>query len=957
MLLKDEQHLFRRAQVRQILLHERDGDRERYLKDLKILVTDPRIRFHLKRVVFALLRSLTDPTKEEWQIIVAMMNGEETPNSNNSLTWSVLFGSAAWFNLLDNDFGLIEMWLSRKAAAGYTATTVSLMATVSQQLPERVAELAEKYYDASEQWQDYILNLAYEDSLLQNRRFFELFLRLVDVGVFTNRGVELWQYLYSLVKNRPAWACEVLGKYLPLWLNYISKMTNLSLEQDATPNLSKKEAINITNLLYYSHRSSGLDEGIFLACAERAPTEFVKQLFPFFINIIEATLVKEYAPPWPDRIWPYGPDDIIVSLRDLIFCNIEKALILIAHHSLPLYLQIEEEYNLYNLDYKTIRYLLGKIYASKGQQFADKAINYLCKFPDKLDIGNSGDSRKITRELLQAVTPYCSDITLVRLEQLVLAYNPDWEIYFESSHLRNSHGCAQYILLGSIASTRLSPLASRRFAELQRKFGSTLPVQPPSGAGFMHSPISDETAAKMSNKQWLKAIVRYHDDYNPNFVYNHFVGGARELAGVLERCTKQEPERFATLILHLPDNTNHFYFEAILRGISGTGLALDKILVSCERVHNLPQHPCGRAICDLISYSSAESNLPQVFVKMLGWYAIQDIDPTVETWRVDSQNSTEYYGGNIVQAGLNSVRGNAASVMAQLIFADPQRASLFLPYIQQMVNDPKVSVRARIVEVLTSMLNYDRDQAVALFVVLCNAEDALFRVQALENFLRYTLVSHLTNLTPILQRMLSSSLPEVVEAGIRLSYELKLYFDGSQEFLEVCKTGNYIQRLTLSDVSARGLNITKYQSSCEEYLGQLFYDEKLEVRAKAASCFTFLADDKLGNFTNLIERFVKSPSFNEHYGDLIRALERTTTKLPDLTCLICEQLLTNFDNMVGNITTQIAYHAQTLGHLIVRIYEQTDSSEVKQRCLNLLDEMLRKKVYNLEIVLEEYRRG
>ena len=50
-LQSSEQHLFRRAQVRQILLHERDADFDRYLDDLKELLTSLTIRFHLKQVV------------------------------------------------------------------------------------------------------------------------------------------------------------------------------------------------------------------------------------------------------------------------------------------------------------------------------------------------------------------------------------------------------------------------------------------------------------------------------------------------------------------------------------------------------------------------------------------------------------------------------------------------------------------------------------------------------------------------------------------------------------------------------------------------------------------------------------------------------------------------------------------------------------------------------------------
>jgi len=67
-LTSSEQHLFRRAQVRQVLTYLRDADRQRYLQELRQLVTDTQIRSHLKHLTVALLADVPDPTDEEWGI-------------------------------------------------------------------------------------------------------------------------------------------------------------------------------------------------------------------------------------------------------------------------------------------------------------------------------------------------------------------------------------------------------------------------------------------------------------------------------------------------------------------------------------------------------------------------------------------------------------------------------------------------------------------------------------------------------------------------------------------------------------------------------------------------------------------------------------------------------------------------------------------------------------------------
>jgi hypothetical protein len=69
LLRSSEQHLFRRAQVRQILAYRRDNDFDQYLKDLQDVFTSSEIRFHIKRMVASGLRQIDQPTKQEWVII------------------------------------------------------------------------------------------------------------------------------------------------------------------------------------------------------------------------------------------------------------------------------------------------------------------------------------------------------------------------------------------------------------------------------------------------------------------------------------------------------------------------------------------------------------------------------------------------------------------------------------------------------------------------------------------------------------------------------------------------------------------------------------------------------------------------------------------------------------------------------------------------------------------------
>jgi hypothetical protein len=100
-LTATEQHLFRRAQVRQGLAYLRDSDRARYCDEIRALLSDSRIRMHLKDLTLAWLANVTDPGDDEWALLepwlqslwAAFARDERSPNKFISLVWHHVFGS------------------------------------------------------------------------------------------------------------------------------------------------------------------------------------------------------------------------------------------------------------------------------------------------------------------------------------------------------------------------------------------------------------------------------------------------------------------------------------------------------------------------------------------------------------------------------------------------------------------------------------------------------------------------------------------------------------------------------------------------------------------------------------------------------------------------------------------------------------------------------------------------
>ncbi len=95
-LASDDQPLFRRSQVRQVLefLRRNGPDNPHYLETLAALLQDPGIRFHIKQLVLDWLGGLTDPTLTEWRIL------EAGAGSLGERRWDPIRNSVPWFDLL-----------------------------------------------------------------------------------------------------------------------------------------------------------------------------------------------------------------------------------------------------------------------------------------------------------------------------------------------------------------------------------------------------------------------------------------------------------------------------------------------------------------------------------------------------------------------------------------------------------------------------------------------------------------------------------------------------------------------------------------------------------------------------------------------------------------------------------------------------------------------------------------
>ncbi|NJN62144.1 MAG: ATP-binding protein [Coleofasciculaceae cyanobacterium RL_1_1] len=965
MLNSGEQHLFRRAQVRQILLHQREVDFEQYLQDLEEILFSQGIRTHLKSVTYALLATLSDPREAEWEII--SRSRLEPSNIHPEKFWMILHSSVEWFQLIDS-LGMIKEWLFGQDEALIDKVLI-LLSSKQNYIPDRIAEIAEFYiHHASPSVERMRLLLRFA-KLEKGRRFFELFLSLIDSGIFDNFEYELhseedfWWRIYDLPNKQSGWACEGISRYL-----------NRCLEASLIKSGSGSIGEDLKTLLQKSFHETSLRK-----CAKNTSRLFVESTFSFLLRAVELSKIKETR---QNRIWyfvsSYGRG--LGFAREFLNC-FEIALCTLSANNPKFFLDFAED-NLRDSKSETLQYLLVQAYTANGKEFANLAIESLLNGSLSLRIGHHQCDGNINvashwaiRLLLEAVTPHCSTENLIAIESLLLDYYPKWE---KSKDARRWRGYTQYALLDSLDSSRRSDLASHRLEEWIRKFSPNQLLEKQeeesesahsAAAYLVGAPIPKAASEKMTDEQWLKAIERYedYDDAGLRFEKTtRLTGGARQISQqLLQPEVLKEPIRFARLVLEFPDYTNTFYFTGILYGLAELDkdgqpkIDAENALKACQRCHQLPQHPCGRAICYLVSKLS---DLPwnHEIYEIISWYALYGDDPA-ESEPVDRVAASRNSRGDrdIAFEGINSTRGGAASAIASLIFSDCSRAEYFLPTLQKMLADPSLAVRAFVVEALLATLNYDRDIAVSLFLELQNTEIALLGTQTVERFLKYGLYSHLPDLTPVLEKMLASDVPGVIEAGARQSCIAAVYDDAATPLVELCLSGTQstqTHRLAAAEIFKVAVRSAYCRDFCERSLVQLFNDPDSKVRSKAAECF-FDMEKELREHLELMERFIETPAFSDNSHDLLECLVKTSLELPGSTYRACERLVQSITREEAQSSRSFLRDVSSVSQLIVRLYSQNSKDRKMQaRCLDLIDQMIEVGTYGCEQSLSKFER-
>lgn len=944
-LERDEQHLFKRMPVRQILNYRRDISYPNYIKDLKSLLDNNKIRFHIKKVIFELFSELINPKIEEWTILIPFILDKDSKLHN--VSWRTIYGSLDWFNFIDStDFFKVNLDMSNE----YLLDKILWIFHGVLGNTDRVSDLLEPFINNSTEWNEKIIN-TYQWADLKRKKDFELFLRLIDEGIFESiprySEKDYWEDINyramdKLSENHPELSITIFSHYL-----------NSKMELALHYGQKNPFSMDIKNLIpEYS-----FEEEDFVNIAKKSPEEFINQILPIFLKLVEFNKDKKSGKPFKDEIWRYKHySSRRFHSSEIILYSLEIALSKLAYVNKRLFEYWESI--LKNSDLETAHFLLIRVYTINRKNFSKISVEYLLANNQSLEIGYLNNSIGASMQLISSIAPHCSYFNLKKLERLLLDYFTDishykWVYTFypnnceEFRYYEFKKSNRQLSLLSSIPESLRSIEVRSRLKELSNQFGIDYKEPKKMDAIFVTSPIPYEDAKNFTDEEWLIAIKKY---YKENEMLE---GGPFELSNDLEKLTKEDPNRFAKLGLKFEDKTNLNYFEAILRGIASTekDVNYDDVIKICEKCHNLPNKPCGRWITQPIANLPGKI-LSKDVLDIVSWYALNDPDPTEELWRIDNSRGMEFYGGKIHDAGLNSVRGMVAHSISKIIYYNKNLINYFTPALNKMVKDDSIAVRSCVAKTLEMVSMYDKPFAIALFKKLIKTDDILLKTPYVARFVYYRLRDSFEDMEPIINRMITSENPEVNEIGAISASYASLILENNLPQLNYSLYISEKHRLGVAKAFSEYLPYSNSPKLVIEVLCKLFSDPSENVRNSSYWSFRKINDANINDYIDLIRNFIFN-KFSCSFSRLVHSLN-DLKELPEISIDVCEQFFKISGLKAGDIQRGSAGTAMHVTEMILRIYGQTNDENISKKCLDLIDYALEIDVHGVDSEINKF---
>jgi hypothetical protein len=957
-----EQHLFRRTQVRQILESLRQNDTQRYLTELSELLTSSTVRFHIKSAVCQWLNSVEKPTDSEFQIVSQL---DQTPERFHPLFRQAVL-STNWFDLLNE-----QGWINKQINSLYDDRVEQILwwlGHIADDHPQAIAKLLKVWCDGKPErakrllnWFGFVSRNRSDDQLIDLCE--ELILSRPDGLLQYRNDDRVSMLLHSWSKSSPEHCGRILHALFDIWF---------ALDTEENPFLNN----DFVNLIEHSLKE----------IADKIPLAILQGTTDALKRAIKAESESdEDGKNWHVfnyRIYSghhFGFDSFLAcyrsALKGMLNQNPESAID---------YLDKLDPFR-----HECLMHLHLEAIQANPSALAHR-LSTLVSHNSIFDAGFDGAEWWSFAHACREAFPVLDAQEKHSIEQIILNRYPEIE---RSIHISNQigtegesepfstkknvmwylnlSGYEQWCILETIGDALLSPIAFSRLQALRRKFPNKKIEQPGNhGMCSVGSPIKRPQCEKMTDNHWLAAMKRYDNDEErrrgPNFVD----GGASDLAHQLQELTKIQPERFAALSVKIPVSAPTCYIERILWGLAEAESATDALLI--QAIKHADQHPSkafGRAIAQIIDKHPKIAADPEVLELMFklalqGEAEGESINTEYTKREIITIDTLLQPGGKLHLRGINGTRGQIWESLANVLWKIPETTSKIWDTLDLALDvEPLVSVRCSMVKTLTPLFNTDKTRfSASMRKLLVLPNDV---VPDNDDICLSPLATHQgIHLFPYILRQLPELGKELVDQLLESSDETKQLIGAWLVFFESYKNDDYVakadqlaassllHRRLLADVTADAFSWTGNRHRAETLLKSFFFDEDEQTRKHAADVFRKTNVTDIEPYRELMHRFIESPAFPGNTYSILNMLENATDDVLELVISISECLISNAKH-----SNSRAGDTHYLESLIKKEYSASDSHpEARRRILDIIDDMLANEIYGIDDIVAAHDR-
>ncbi|GHV93796.1 hypothetical protein AGMMS50293_01160 [Spirochaetia bacterium] len=946
MLLSDEQHLFRRTQVRQILEHIRADNRNRYLSELEQLLLNDNVRFHMKLAVCQWLSTIENPILNELNIILKLNDGiliyQAVLSTNN---WLLLLIESGWVDKQLFEEVQYRTQIIHSLVENITLDPKAIYAIINKFVNNNeenivmvLHNLEMIYYRKAAS--NEIINLI--SSIINNRT--EIFLK--------NKGADV---VLHIIQNSPSdldnECIELLSLTFQKWIEINNEY--IPFENDA-PDLFTD--------------SYTLEELV-----SKKPLIILKGSIKYFCHAVNTAILdikhgKNHLPfysmyEYDEYKYLHGFEKFVYIIKQsmILSVNLDKDFVISCLNLFDPYAHI------------IFMYLTLELIGELPQELSHILRNIITS-PLIFQAGFAGAQWKIFAIAYKNSVPYIADDIQTIIENKILENYPEiddakfivskinymGEDSFhrnskDATQLLNNSGYEQWCVLETIGEECLSQRAKECLFILRRKFIKRKIAEPHrTEGGWIGSPISPEKCKKMTNAQWLAALKKYKSktSFDPA---DSLKGGASELGGVFAELLKVDTNRFISLIAGIPNDDIKPYLHSILFGLSQTeNLSIQDTILLLKRVHGYPEKEHGNEVCDIIGKNPGIANDMEV-LDMLKYYALnghEEENPEDEEQRIWQKISTInslLLHENNKHLFLFGERYHAFRAIAAILWEDYSH----IKYLWNIINfaldtERLISVRCMIIESLIPVFNNDKElfkntyEKLSVFPANSPYCEHSFKFapfitdRAIE--LYFYISQHMPELADAVIQKLWMSQNETVKqfAVYFISYE---YFrhDKHIDLFNFTFNVNTNYNKIIAYMAGMTLKITEKYSENIRILKLSFCNKDESVRKESSRFLEQIKPDELDNYLELVLDYLNSPAFNDYNFHLFRILEETPSDIMDIIITIGKRI-------IDQIKQNSRGYLETLHHFedYLEIYYSNTVSNPDQRktILDIIDSLL-----------------